>query len=131
MVSHHCMPQKSKVSFLIEIIAPTRCQVTPSEGQWSKVKEVRPCRGYGCSNTGGLLIQGEGRFCKKKKLFKNVSQFSSVTQSCVTLCAPHESQHTRPPWPSTTPGVYSNSCPLNWRCHLTISSSVVPFSFCL
>ena len=41
MVSHHCMPQKSKVSFLIEIIAPTRCQVTPSEGQWSKVKKPR------------------------------------------------------------------------------------------
>ena len=41
---------------------------------------------------------------------------------------PHESQHTRPPCPSPTPGVQSNSCPLSWWCHPAISSSVVPFS---
>ena len=40
---------------------------------------------------------------------------------------PHEPLHTRPPCPSPTPGVYSNSCPLSWWCHPTISSSVVPF----
>ena len=40
----------------------------------------------------------------------------------------HESQHARPPCPSPTPGVYSNSCPLSRWCHPTISSSVVPFS---
>ena len=34
----------------------------------------------------------------------------------------------QPPCPSPTPGVYSNSCPLTWWCHPTISSSVVPFS---
>ena len=54
-------------------------------------------------------------------------QFSSVTQSCRNL-RPHESQHARPSCPSTTPGVYSNSCPLSQWCHPTISSSVVPFS---
>ena len=42
---------------------------------------------------------------------------------------PHGLQHTRPPCPSPTPGVYSNSCPLSWWCHPTISSSVVPFSW--
>ena len=42
---------------------------------------------------------------------------------------PHGLQHTRPPCPSPTPWVYSNSCPLNRWCHPTISSSVVPFSF--
>ena len=41
---------------------------------------------------------------------------------------PHELQHARLPCPST--GVYSNSCPLSRWCHPTISSSVVPFSFC-
>ena len=41
---------------------------------------------------------------------------------------PHGLQHTRPPCPSPTPGVYSNSCPSSWCCHLNISSSVVPFS---
>ena len=43
---------------------------------------------------------------------------------------PHESQHTRPPCPSPTPGVYSNSCPSSWCCHPAISPSVVPFSSC-
>ena len=43
---------------------------------------------------------------------------------------PHEPQHTRPPCPSPTPGVYPNSCPLSWWCHPTVSSSAVPFSSC-
>ena len=46
-----------------------------------------------------------------------------------SLC-PHESQHSRRPCPSPTPGVYSNSCPSSWWCHPAISSSVVPFSSC-
>ena len=41
---------------------------------------------------------------------------------------PNGLQHARPPCPSPTPGVYSNSCPFSWWCHPTISSSVVPFS---
>ena len=41
---------------------------------------------------------------------------------------PHGLQQARPPCPSLTPGVYSNSCPLSWWCHPSISSSVVPFS---
>ena len=56
-------------------------------------------------------------------------QFSSVAQSYPTL-QPHESQHARPPCPSQTPGVYSNSCPSSRWCHPVISSSVVPFSSC-
>ena len=43
---------------------------------------------------------------------------------------PHESQHTRPPCPSATPGVHSNSPPSSLWCHPAISSSVVPFSSC-
>ena len=42
---------------------------------------------------------------------------------------PHEPQHARPPCPSPTP-VYPNSCPLSRWCHLTVSSSVFPFSSC-
>ena len=41
---------------------------------------------------------------------------------------PHRRQHARPLCPSPTSRVYSNSCPLSWWCHPTISSSVVPFS---
>ena len=43
---------------------------------------------------------------------------------------PHESQHARPPCPSPTPGVHSDSRPLSQWCHPAISSSVVPFSSC-
>ena len=43
---------------------------------------------------------------------------------------PHGLQHDRLPCPSPSPGVCSNSCPLSQWCHPTISSSVVPFSFC-
>ena len=57
-------------------------------------------------------------------------QFSSVAQSCLTLCNPMDYKHTRLPCPSPTPGAYSNSCPLCWWCHPTISSSVAPFSSC-
>ena len=56
-------------------------------------------------------------------------QFSSVAQLCPTL-RPHESQHTRPPCSSPTPGVYSNSCPSSRWCHPAISSSVPHFSSC-
>ena len=41
---------------------------------------------------------------------------------------PHELQHARPPCPSPTPRVHSNSLPLSWWYHPAISSSVVPFS---
>ena len=43
---------------------------------------------------------------------------------------PHESRHARPPCPSPTPGVHSDSRPLSQWCHPAISSSVVPFSSC-
>ena len=41
---------------------------------------------------------------------------------------PHESQHARPPCPSPTPRVHSDSYPLSWWCHPVISSSASPFS---
>ena len=57
-----------------------------------------------------------------------VSQFShSVVSSSLR---PHELQHARPPCPSPTPRVHSDSCTSSQRCHPAISSSVVPFSSC-
>ena len=58
---------------------------------------------------------------------------SSVQFSCSVVSdslQPHESQHARPPCPSPTPGVHSDSRPLSQWCHPAISSSVVPFSSC-
>ena len=43
----------------------------------------------------------------------------------------HTLHYARHPCPSPTPRAYSKSCPLSWWCHPTISSFVVPFSFCL
>ena len=56
----------------------------------------------------------------------NSVQFSRSVVS--DFLRPLELQHARPPCPSPTPGVYSNSCPSSRWCHPTISSSVVPFS---
>ena len=61
-------------------------------------------------------------------------EFSSVQFSHSVVCdslQPHGLQHARPPCPSPTLGVYSNSCLLSQRCHPTISPSVVRFSSCL
>ena len=55
-----------------------------------------------------------------------VLQLSSVSHS--NSLWPHEPQHGRSPYPSPTPRVYPNSCPLRRWCHPTISSSVIPFS---
>ena len=43
---------------------------------------------------------------------------------------PHGLQHARLPCPSPSPGACSNSCPLSWWCHPTISSSAAPFYSC-
>ena len=60
-------------------------------------------------------------------LVKSVQFSRSVVSDSLR---PHEPQHTRPPCPSPTPGVYPNPCPLSRWCHSTISSSVIPFSSC-
>ena len=65
--------------------------------------------------------------------FNMLSQIRSdqISRSVVSnSLGPHESQHARPPCPSPTPGVHSDSCPLSQWCHPATSSSVVPFSSC-
>ena len=70
---------------------------------------------------------------RKIALSVSVALTVSVQFSCSVVSdslRPHESQHTRPPCPSPTPRVYSDSCPSSRWCHPAISSSVVPFSSC-
>ena len=55
-------------------------------------------------------------------------QFSTVSQSCPTLCDPMDCSTPGLSVSHQLPGVYPNSCPLSQWCHPTISSSVVPFS---
>ena len=64
---------------------------------------------------------------------KYILQIRSDQISCSVVSdslQPHESQHTRPPYPSPTSGVHSDSRPSSQWCHPAISSSVVPFSSC-
>ena len=77
------------------------------------------------------LVAGGGEAALR--LFTRHSSHS-VQLSCPVMpnsLQPHGLQHTRPPCPSPTPRGYSNSCPLSWWWHPTISSSVIPFSSCL
>ena len=61
-------------------------------------------------------------------IYKYISdQIRSVVSDSLR---PHESQHARPPCPSPTPGVHSDSLPSSEWCHPAISSFVVPFSSC-
>ena len=63
-----------------------------------------------------------------KRLKVSSVQFSHSVVS--DSLRPHESQHTRPPCPSPTPGVHSDSGPSSQWCHPAISSSAIPFSSC-
>ena len=71
---------------------------------------------------------------KLRELVMNREAWCDVVQFSHSVVSdslrPHGLQHARPPCPSSTPGACSNSCPLIWRCHPTISSSEVPFSSC-
>ena len=80
------------------------------------------------SEKAGLQLKDQ-----KTKIMASVP-ISSVQFSCSIMSdsmQPCGLKHGRLPWPSPTPRVYSNSCPLSWWCHPTISSSVIPFSSCL
>ena len=74
-------------------------------------------------------IDKEGVVCMCMYIYVHISvQFRCSVMS--NSLRPHGQQHARPPCPSVTPRVYSNSCPLTWWCHPTISYSVTPFFSC-
>ena len=81
-----------------------------------------------------LIRMTEGSFTEMWCLWPFKEEGKGSVQSSRSVVSDslwlHESQHTRPPCPSSTPGVYSNSCPSSQWCHTAISSSVVPFSSC-
>ena len=102
----------------------------------------RPDTGVGCHSLLPRIFPTQGSnygllYCRQTLYQLNhqgiphqsISQFSCSVMS--NSLQPHGLQHARPPCLLPTPGVYSNSCPLSWWCHPTISSSVIPFSSCL
>ena len=74
-----------------------------------------------------LVIGDDVEFCQQPFQPSTVQFSRSVVSDSLR---PHESQHARPPCPSPTPGVHSDSCPSNQWCRPAISSWVVPFSSC-
>ena len=75
---------------------------------------------------GWLVFSSEAAFIKGYQIRSDQISCSVVSDSLW----PHESKHARPPCPSPTPGVHSDSRSSGWWCHPAISSSVVPFSSC-
>ena len=90
-------------------INPGICSKIRSGSDWP---ETHPW-GYPGGRIYGILLLSSVQFSR------------SVKSDCLL---PHGLQHARLPCPSPTPRAYSNSCPSNWWCHPTISSSVIPFS---
>ena len=113
---------------------------------------VSHCRVFSCCRAQALTCMGfssrstqaQGFWLMGVVALWHVASSQTTDQTCVPCkgsvqfsrsvvsdsLRPHESQHARPPCPSPTPGVYSNSCPSSRWCHPAISSSVVPFSSC-
>ena len=81
-----------------------------------------------------MLLDWKNQYCENNYTTQNHLLIHCSVQFSRSVVSdslwPHESQHARPPCPSQTPRVYSNSCPLSRWYHPAISSSVVPFSSC-
>ena len=77
-----------------------------------------------------LIESGKSQFLKRTSLGISSVQFSSVQSLSRVTLWDHESQHSRPPCPSPSPGVHSDSRPSSPWCHPAISSWVIPFSSC-
>ena len=85
-----------------------------------------------CNNVGAhraLVENQEARVENLSLHLKALLLLFSRSVMSVSL-QPHGLKHARLPCPSLSLGVCSNSCPLSWWCHPTISSSIAPFSSC-
>ena len=88
---------------------------------------VKSCLTWTCLQLQFVVILGNSSVTLLLLWFSSV-QFSRSVMS--NSLRPHESKHSRPPCPSPTPGVHSDSRPSSQSCHPVISSSVIPFSSC-
>ena len=101
---------------------------------------ANPSLNPSCETSPQILLGGTHSFERHKSTVSpcawqsNKAVLFSVQFSCSVMSdslQPHGLQQARPPSPSPTPRVYSNSCPLSRWCHPNISPSVMPFSSCL
>ena len=105
---------------------------------WKEITIIRPSKPSRGGEALGLgVVITHWRWHKQtegSQKPETMSQFSSVQFSCSVVfnsLRPHESQHARPPCPSPTPGVHSDSHPSSQWCHPATSSSVIPFFSCI
>ena len=107
------------------------CQGNRHKPELSRVKRHWVTFGEkGTDESGGTHSKGNIHGVVSSQSVWRTKAFSSVQFSRLVVSnslQPRGPHHARPPCPSLTPGVYSNSCPLSRWCHPTTSSSVVPF----
>ena len=109
--------RKIYISALLTMPKPLTVCITTNHGKFLKRWESQTCL---------LRNLYAGQEATVKTGHETSVQFSSSVMS--NSLRPQGLKHARPPCPSPTPGVCSNSCPLSRWCHPTISSSVVRFS---
>ena len=111
---------------------------SPGEGRaWQPTPLLLPGESHGQRSVAGYIyrVAKSGTWLKRLSMYPHAHiqplKWIQFSRSVVSdYLRPHESQHARPPCPSPTPRVHSNSCPSSrWR-HPAISSSVVPFFSC-
>ena len=102
----------------IQAAHTTQCQKNrqPNKNVGERPKHISSKKTY-------IWLTNTWKDAQHHSLFSSVQFSHSVVSNSLWL---HESQHTRPPCPSPTPGVHSNSYPSSQWCHPAISSSVVP-----
>ena len=106
---------------------------------WSKLTSIHDYwNGFPFPSSGTLLTQGSNLSLLHCRQILDQLNHQGRPSFCISVqfshsvlsdaLWPYGLQHARLPCPSPTPGACSNSCPLSWWCHSTISSSFVPFS---
>ena len=92
---------------------------------WTTLDQDSVCQSnYTKSFEKETILKYQYFFLKIWKTHPSVQFSSSVVSDSL------RPQHSRPPCPSPTPGVHSDSHPLSQWCHPAISSSIVPFPSC-
>ena len=118
-------PELFKKIYDIEMTTKSAVALTHQECQQTACPVLQRRGSSGLCHSVAMPCVSRKEISPQGPAFSSVQFSRSVVSDSLW---PHELQHARPPCPSQTPGVYSNSCPSSRWCHPAISSSVVPFS---